>query len=103
MADKAWKQFERRLAKDRVNGKRVGVLGGEDVTSRCFSEEAKLLKKIPRFIEKVMAQAEENCPPRKIPVVIIKPKGKGIPDKDAYVLTRYGNWSIIAKYYEESH
>lgn len=97
MPNTGWKDLERRLAKERLEGKRVGVLGGEDVSSKCFSIEAKLYKTVPKLCRHGIKQAVNNCPEGKIPVAIIKQKHI----KDVLVIMLYKDWDLMAKIYEK--
>ena len=96
--DKSWKAYERRLAFDRLDGKRTGPTYKEDVESKYFSLEAKLLKSLPKMMQKAYEQAVKNCPAEKIPVVIAKEKGRN--DGNAYVLLSYQDWNYLASLYE---
>ena len=98
MPDKSWKAFERRLALDRLDGKRTGPTYKEDVESKYFSLEAKLLKSLPKMMQKAYEQAVKNCPAGKFPVVIAKEKGRN--DGNAFVLMNYVDWNAIASAYE---
>ena len=75
MSDKSWKQFERRIAK-RLDGRRVGILGKEDIEHPLFSIECKLLKELPKGLTEPYKQAEKNCPAGKIAIVCMKEKKK---------------------------
>lgn len=84
---KRGKRNEHALAK-RLNGKRVGILGKEDITCGVFSIEA---KSYVRFAgAKVMEQAERNAPEGKTPLAIIHVKGQR-RDNDL-VMIRLKNW-----------
>ncbi len=66
------KDAERSVAR-RLNGKRTGVLGGEDITHPLLSIE---VKSRARFAgERFKAQAKRNCS-YKIPAVIVHITGK---------------------------
>jgi hypothetical protein len=57
----------------RLNGKRVGTLGGQDVEAGAFSIEVKSRK---AFVGAgFMAQAIRNCPQGKTPLVIVHVTG----------------------------
>jgi len=86
MPDKAWKQFERRIAR-RFGGKRTGPTNKEDVSHPTYSIECKLLSR-PSFgeIQAAVEQAETHCPAGKVPVAVIKKKYK--EDKDALAVMR---------------
>ncbi len=66
------KDAERTLAK-RLNGRRTGVLGGEDITHPLLSIEVKSRSWFAG--EKFMAQAKRNCS-GKIPAVIVHIAGR---------------------------
>ena len=72
MPDKAWKAFEREIAK-RLGGQRAGPLGreGPDVLHPLWAPECKMRKKLPRLLTEAMDQAVTNTPPGKIPLVIL--------------------------------
>lgn len=62
------KRVEAAVAR-KMKGKRVGILGKEDVEHPLFSVEVKLRK---RFVaEKWMLQAMKNCSKDKIPIVVV--------------------------------
>ena len=65
---KRGKQNEREIAK-RLQGQRVGIFGGEDISHPLFSIECKSRK---RFVaEAWMQQAERNTPSEKTPLLIV--------------------------------
>lgn len=72
MPDKAWKAFEREIAK-RFHGKRAGPTGkeGPDVIHPLWAPECKTRKKLPRLLVDAMDQAVHNSPPGKVPLVIL--------------------------------
>ena len=84
---KRGKKVEGRHAKA-VGGKRVGLLGGEDVWHHEFSIERKSREKF--VAEKWMLQAEDNAPKKKLPIVIVHITGKKT-DNDL-VLMRFGEF-----------
>ena len=62
------KEAERAIAK-RVGGKRVGILGNEDVEHPVYSIE---VKSYARFAgAKVLEQAERNAPKGKVPIAVV--------------------------------
>lgn len=93
--DKAWKAWERRVAK-MFNGKRRGAdfrgegrKGKNDIIAPGWSIECKLQKAFPNYLLDWCRQAEgakEN--ELDIPVVIFKKKGSHVPDNDALVIMR---------------
>lgn len=64
------KDTERALAQ-RLGGKRVGILQGEDIEHPTFSIECKEREKLPVFLTKAYQQAVNNCPEWKIPIVVL--------------------------------
>lgn len=66
------KRVERAIAK-KVGGRRVGILGQEDISHEKFSIEVKLRKAF--VAEKWMRQAERNAK-GKVPLVIVHVTGK---------------------------
>lgn len=68
------KATERRVAK-LLSGKRVGVLGREDVFTETFVVEVKNRKKLTfvKWFEQVLKHAEKE---KKIPLVVCKEYGK---------------------------
>ena len=67
------KEVERAIAR-RLNGRRVGLMGGEDVAHDRFSVEVKSRQKFAG--EAFMAQAKRNAPEGKIPVAVVHVHGK---------------------------
>jgi hypothetical protein len=87
------KDLERFLAKD-LGGRRVGILGQEDVTTDRFSIECKEREAYPAFLEQSMAQAIRNSlSGDKIPVFILHRLNQG-HDTDL-VMMRYGDWKNL--------
>jgi len=77
------KRTERAIAK-RLGGKRVGILGREDVSHPVFSIEC---KSVSRFVgEKWFLQAVRNCEKGKIPAVIVHITGQH--HKNDYVILK---------------
>lgn len=66
------KDYERFIAKF-FKGKRIGVLGGEDVEHKELSIECKTVAKFRGVA--FMEQAETHCPTDKIPVVAVRVSG----------------------------
>ena len=67
------KAAERHVAKA-LGGKRVGTMGGEDVSHDLLSVE---VKSRVRFVgETFMSQAKANCPDGKVPAVVVHLHGK---------------------------
>jgi len=77
------KRTEKAIAK-RLNAKRVGILGKEDVSHPIFSIEC---KSVSRFVgEKWFLQAIRNCEKDKIPAVIVHVTGQH--HKNDYVIIK---------------
>ena len=85
------KDFERWLAKD-LGGRRIGLLGQEDVIIDKYRAECKERKKLPMFIKKCMAQAISNCRDA-IPIVILHELNSN--HNDDLVIMRYADWKEI--------
>ena len=83
------KDMERFLARY-LKGERVGILGNEDVRFNYFSAETKERKSLPKFLKDCMAQAEANCPDRKIPFVVLHELNKS--HKEDLVILRLPHW-----------
>lgn len=92
--DKGWKDFEKRIALA-IGGRRIGILGKEDVEHEYLSIEAKLLKRdrFPKLLIDAYGQAKKNCPEEKIPVLCMKPKN--ILDKNAFVILSLEDFRLI--------
>ena len=90
--DKAWKAFERRIARV-FGGKRRGPRPGSDVIAPGWSIECKLLSR-PSYSAMLeacrQAEGERECP-QDIPVGVIKRKGDR--DSDALVVMRLAVFS----------
>lgn len=90
---------EKRVEQD-TGGKRLGILGKEDVAHKTFSLEVKFRKKLPASLKQWYAQAVKNCPIGKTPAVILKEKNTRW--NDALVVMRYKNFlSCFIKKKEE--
>jgi hypothetical protein len=74
-----WKSVERRLARE-LGGERVGILGREDVRHERLSVEVKTRRALPRFLVSCYGQAVDNARAGKIPLLILKEKGKRYQD-----------------------
>ena len=86
------KALERFIAKD-LGGRRVGILGHEDVILHCgISVETKECKKLPVFITGCLEQAERNAD-GETAFVVLHELGKD-HDRDI-VLCRYRDWKDI--------
>lgn len=87
------KDLERFVASD-LGGRRVGILGQEDVTLPEMSIECKERKKYPAFLDNAMSQSAKNCR-GKIPIVIFH-KLNQIHENDL-VIMRYIDWRKFIK------
>lgn len=67
------KNYERKIAKI-LKGKRIGILGKEDIEHPVFSMEVKTRNKYAG--DNFMTQAINNCPGGKIPIVITHINGR---------------------------
>ena len=76
------KNTERAIAK-RMGGKRIGILGKDDVQVGPFSIEVKDKKRFAG--EKIMLQAERNCPKDKTPLAVVHLTGQS-HDKDILMM-----------------
>lgn len=74
-----WKSVERRLARE-LGGERVGILGREDVRHGRLSVEVKTRQALPRFLVNCYGQAVDNARPGKVPLLVLKEKGKRYAD-----------------------
>lgn len=76
---------------ERLGGKNVGTIEGQDGEHEHFSIE---IKHRAKFIgEAFMLQAEKNCPEGKIPLLVVHSKGKN--HNDDLVLIRLKEWEKI--------
>ena len=62
------KAFERHIAK-KIGGKRIGIIGGEDVAHEVISVEAKAVSRSTAHTW--YDQCERNAPLGKLPVVVV--------------------------------
>jgi len=83
------KDLQRFLAKY-LKGENVAILGGEDLRFNFLSGECKERRKLPKFLKDCMAQAEGNCPDRKIPFVVLHELNKS--HKEDLVILRLPHW-----------
>jgi hypothetical protein len=93
MADKAWKRFERRVAKV-VGGERVPVSGRQrgstpDIEHNWLSIECKYRKSVPEWVKDAMRQAVASQQSRQLPCVIIGEHGQRA--EDALIVFRLGD------------
>ena len=90
MTDKAWKQFERRVAKY-IGGERVPITGRQrgdapDIKHAWLSVECKYRKKLPNWLFEARAQAEASKVGVQLPVQIYAQKGQNTGD--AFIVMR---------------
>jgi len=64
------KRFEKKIA-ERLGGRRLGVLGGEDVLHPIYSIECKSREKLPKWFESFWKQTMDNCEEYKVPLLVI--------------------------------
>ena len=94
MMDRAWKAFERRVAK-RVGGKRIPVTGerdGADVDAGPFVYQCKLRRGLPSYLRdwlRGIVEAGDRCGSTGVVVW----KAPGARDDDAVVLLRLADWA----------
>ncbi len=76
MADNAWKQAERRIAKS-LNGTRDpnDGTGKPDIKHPILAPEVKHGEQVPKMLVDALTQARKNAPEGTIPCVILHPKG----------------------------
>jgi len=91
------KDYERWLARH-LGGKRIGILGREDVEFPLISAEAKERKKIPAFICHCLNQAQANSD-GKIPVVFLHELSK--EHDDDVVIMRLVDWRKMYRKFKE--
>ncbi|GMQ79531.1 MAG: hypothetical protein BMS9Abin02_2129 [Anaerolineae bacterium] len=87
---KAWKHFERRVAKF-FGGKRIPINGRgdtEDVDHPWMAIECKYRKALPTYMTSGMAQAVANAEDGQLPVVIAGQKGRDVADSFVVVRAR---------------
>ena len=93
MSDRAWKAFERRLARQ-LGTRRIPVTGeraGADFTDGMFAYQAKLGRRCPVYLREWLAGIVAAGNHRGlVGVVIWKPKGTR--DREALVVVRFRDW-----------
>ena len=101
MPDKAWKAFERRVAK-KMGGSRIPVTGerdGADVAGGPFVYQCKLRRNMPSYLRdwlRGIVEAAGRSPTDTTGVVIWKePHGR---DDDAVVVLRLKDWQALHGY-----
>ena len=93
MSDRAWKAFERRLARQ-LGTQRIPVTGeraGADFTDGMFAYQAKLGRRCPAYLREWLAGIVAAGERRGlVGVVVWKPKGTR--DREALVVLRFADW-----------
>ena len=94
MADKAWKAWERKIAKY-IGGERVPVTGrargsAPDIDHAWMSIEVKLRKSLPKWQHDAMAQAIASAQGNQSPVVIMAESGMEVGD--AWIMLQLREW-----------
>jgi hypothetical protein len=98
VTDRAWKAFERRMARD-VGRERIPVTGeraGADFEDGMFCYQAKLGRRCPSYLGAWLAgigAAGRARRPEKIGVVVWKPKRA--EDAEALVVLRWSDWLAL--------
>lgn len=98
MSDRAWKAYERRLARD-MGRQRIPVTGercGADFEDGMFVYQAKLGRKMPSYLRAWLVgirAAGAVRRPEKVGVVVWKPKHA--EDADAVVMLAWGDWVAL--------
>ena len=94
--DRAWKAFERRLAK-RMGGKRLACTGekdGIDVDAGPFVYQAKLRRGLPSYLRSWLSGIVE-AGARKGSIGVVVWKAPNARDDDAVVLLRLRDWEAL--------
>ena len=92
VSDRAWKAFERRLAR-RVGTQRIAVTGerhGADFRDGLFAYQAKLGRRCPAYLREWLAGIVASAGSERVGVVVWKPKGER--DSEALVIVRFQDW-----------
>ena len=76
MGDKTWKREERRVARDIGTERNWKGTSGDipDVKDEFLSVEVKNQKAVPKFLYKVLDQAESHCGENRIPMAVVRKK-----------------------------
>lgn len=82
------KQNEREIAR-LCGGKRVGIMGGEDIEHEVYSIECKSITRW-RLSEKWLDQVVRNCPEGKVPLLWLHKKN--LRHKHDLIILRYGDF-----------
>ena len=90
MTDKAWKSFERRVAKYIGHAERIPVSGRQrgyaaDISHYWLGIECKYRKQLPEWLKDAMRQARASCNQHQMPIVIIGEKGDHVGNAWAMV------------------
>ena len=94
--DKAWKSFERRIAK-RVGGRRVPVTGerdGSDVDAGPFQYQCKLRRGVPSYLRDWL-RGIVSAGERKDSIGVVIWKQPNARDDDAVVVLRLADWQAL--------
>ena len=86
MVDQAWKQWERAVCKA-FGGERYWEVPEECKHTGVFAPEAKYRKKLPKWLEDMMVQAENQAHENQIPLVALTERYR--KRDDAYVIIRF--------------
>jgi len=81
------KRTEKQIAK-RLGGKRIGLLGKEDISHPVYSIEVK--SRVTFAGKKILEQAERNCEKGKTPIAIVHIHGE--PFSKAIVMQRMSDF-----------
>ena len=96
MADRGWKQFERRCARD-VGTERIAVTGerhGADASNEMFAFQFKLRRVLPAYLWEWLSGIRGSAQRTgKVGVLVVKkPRQK---DVDALVILSWGDWIAL--------
>lgn len=96
MPEKAWKAFEKRMARD-VGTERIPVTGernGADCANNLFCFQFKLRKAMPGWLWEWLAGIRSNAEASgKIGVLVLKKPRQ--QDRDALVVLSWGDWQDL--------
>ena len=97
MPDKAWKAFERRIAK-RVGGRRLACTGekdGVDVDAGPFVYQAKLRRGLPSYLRSWLSGIVEAGERSDGATGVVVWKAPNARDDDAVVVLRLKDWEAL--------
>jgi len=86
------KEFERFIASE-LGGRRIGLLGQEDVTADFLAIECKERERLPRFLKNCMEQALKNRKDGNMAVVFLHEHYK--PHESDLVVMLYPDWKRL--------